>query len=48
MNSVIALDASPRERLGLLGERFAAAVLKSQMHIAIFSREEKNLTLADF
>jgi AcrR family transcriptional regulator len=37
-----------RERLTLVAERFAAAVLESQKYIAIFSREEKNLLPADF
>ncbi len=32
----------------LLSERFVKAVLENQKYIAIFSREEKNLDLADF
>lgn len=39
---------SARERLRLVAERFVVAVLESQKHIAIFSREEKNLLSADF
>ncbi|MYZ46898.1 TetR/AcrR family transcriptional regulator [Propylenella binzhouense] len=48
MDSVLPLKASPTEKLRVLGERFVRAVLTSQMHIAIFSREEKNLAVADF
>ncbi len=47
IDSVLPLEVSPTEKLRLLGERFVIAVLGSQMHIAIFSREEKNLTPAD-
>jgi AcrR family transcriptional regulator len=39
---------SVRERLRMVAERFVIAVLESQKHIAIFSREEKNLLPADF
>ncbi|MBO1081325.1 TetR/AcrR family transcriptional regulator [Roseomonas haemaphysalidis] len=39
---------SPTEKLRALGEHFTLAVLQSQMHIAIFAREEKNLPPADF
>jgi AcrR family transcriptional regulator len=39
---------SVRERLRMVAERFVVAVLESQKHIAIFSREEKNLLPADF
>lgn len=39
---------SARARLQVVAERFIAAVLKSQKHIAIFSREEKNLLPIDF
>lgn len=48
IDSVMSAEASPTEKLELLGRRFVAAVLESQMHIAIFSREEKNLAPADF
>ena len=47
IDSVLPLRLSPTEKIRLLGERFVAAVLGSQMHIAIFSREEKNLAAAD-
>lgn len=47
IDSVLPLRLSPTEKLRLLGERFVTAVLSSQMHIAIFSREEKNLAAAD-
>ena len=48
LTTVLASPGSPAERLRHVGLRFAAAVLHSQRHIAIFSREEKNLTEADF
>lgn len=48
IDSVLAVKASPTEKLVLLGKRFTAAVLKNQMHIAIFTREEKNLAGEDF
>lgn len=48
IDGVMALEASPTEKLSELGERFVTAVLQSQMHIAIFTREEKNLTPEDF
>jgi AcrR family transcriptional regulator len=41
-------QGSPATRLAEVGRRFVTAVLKSQCHIAIFSREEKNLAPADF
>lgn len=47
IDSVIHLDKSPSEKLRILSERFVKAVLVSQMHIAIFSREEKNLASED-
>ena len=47
IDSVLSLKVSATEKLRLLGERFVAAVLGSQKHIAIFSREEKNLLPAD-
>ena len=37
-----------RDRLQIVVERFVVAVLESQKHIAIFSREEKNLDARDF
>jgi len=48
LDSVLAQAGSPTERLREVGLRFVSAVLQSQRHIAIFSREEKNLTAADF
>lgn len=48
MDSVIPMQATPTEKLRVLGQRFVTAVLESQMHIAIFSREEKNLAPDDF
>lgn len=47
IDSVLPLRVPPTEKLRLLAERFVTAVLSSQMHIAIFSREEKNLAAAD-
>lgn len=48
IDSVIPLQLSAATKLRLLAVRFATAVLKNRMHIAIFSREEKNLTSGDF
>lgn len=48
VNEVLTLPLSATERLGRLGETFVTAVLGSQKHIAIFSREEKNLAAEDF
>lgn len=48
IDSVLGLDLSPTEKLKRLGENFVTAVLESQMHIAIFTREEKNLAPEDF
>jgi AcrR family transcriptional regulator len=48
IDSVLALDLPATEKLKALGERFVTAVLESQMHIAIFTREEKNLAPDDF
>lgn len=48
MDSVLTLDLTPTEKLKLLSERFIAGVLENCKHIAIFSREEKNLMPADF
>jgi AcrR family transcriptional regulator len=39
---------SPTEKLTLLGQRFVTAVLQSQKHVAIFMREEKNLSPDDY
>jgi AcrR family transcriptional regulator len=48
IGSTRGLCQSPAEKLALLGQRFVIAVLKSQKHIAIFTREEKNLSPDDF
>lgn len=48
IGSVLPLDVTPTQKLTLLSERFVAAVLENRKHIAIFSREEKNLAPADF
>jgi TetR/AcrR family transcriptional regulator, cholesterol catabolism regulator len=48
MNTVLAMQAGPAERLRRLGEVFTLTVLRSQKHIAIFAREEKNLSAHDF
>lgn len=42
------VPGSPRERLEQVGRRFVTSVLNSQRHIAIFAREEKNLSPDDF
>lgn len=44
IDSVIAMRASPTESLRELSLRFVTAVLENQKHIAIYTREEKNLT----
>lgn len=48
INEILALKLSPAEQLKVLGKRFTCAVLLSQKHIAVFSREEKNLSHSDF
>ena len=48
IHDVMRLGGAPGERLARLGQTFITAVLQSQMHIAIFSREEKNLASEDF
>ncbi len=48
IDSVLGLRSSPTEKLALLSKRFVTAVLQSQMHIAILTREEKNLDPGDF
>jgi AcrR family transcriptional regulator len=48
LDSVLGLDATPTEKLALLSRRFVTAVLENQKHIAIFTREEKNLMETDF
>jgi TetR/AcrR family transcriptional regulator, cholesterol catabolism regulator len=48
LDGVLEMPGSPTERLAEVGQRFAAAVLTSQRHIAIFTREEKHLRPEDF
>jgi AcrR family transcriptional regulator len=48
LDSVLEMRATPGERLQALIQRFVKAVLDNQKHIAIFTREEKNLAPADF
>jgi len=47
IDSVLEMDASPTESLTELSRRFVTAVLESQKHIAIYTREEKNLAAED-
>jgi AcrR family transcriptional regulator len=47
IKAVLATQRSPTEKLHALGREFVLAVLGSQKHIAIFSREEKNLEQQD-
>ena len=47
IDSVLDTPASPTESLTELGRRFVIAVLESQKHIAIYTREEKNLAADD-
>ncbi len=42
------VPGSPRARLEEVGRRFVTSVLNSQRYIAIFAREEKNLSPDDF
>ncbi|MGW9333599.1 TetR/AcrR family transcriptional regulator [Bosea sp. NPDC055594] len=48
IDSVLPLERTPTEKIRLLGRRFVTSVLENQMHIAIFTREEKNLAPEDF
>jgi AcrR family transcriptional regulator len=48
MNKVLAMNIGSVERLRRLGKVFTHAVLRNQKHIAIFTREEKNLRTHDF
>lgn len=48
LNAALSMEASPGTKLGALSKGFVTAVLESQIHIAIFSREEKNLRPEDF
>ena len=47
IDSVLDTPASPTDSLTELGRRFIIAVLESQKHIAIYTREEKNLAADD-
>jgi len=48
INESLALRSSPVEQLNEFSKKFTRAVLQSQKHIAVFSREEKNLSKPDF
>jgi AcrR family transcriptional regulator len=48
INTVLALKLSPADQLDAFGRKFTCAVLGSQKHIAVFAREEKNLTRLEF
>lgn len=48
IDGVLSLDLPPVEKLEELCRRFVEAVLVSQMHIAIFTREEKHLAHEDY
>jgi AcrR family transcriptional regulator len=47
IDSVLRMQASPTKSLTELSRRFVTAVLESQKHIAIYTREEKNLAAED-
>jgi AcrR family transcriptional regulator len=48
IDGVLAMDASPTDKLHTLGQRFVTSVLENQKPIGIFTREEKNLARKDF
>jgi AcrR family transcriptional regulator len=48
IDGVLDMDATPTEKLGMLGRRFVTSVLANQKPIAIFTREEKSLAPKDF
>lgn len=48
IDAVLALDASPSEKLRQFSRDFLIAVLNNQRNIAILTREEKNLETPDF
>jgi len=48
IDGVLAVSATPTEKLRKLGQLFVASVLENQKPIGIFTREEKNLTPRDF
>jgi TetR/AcrR family transcriptional regulator, cholesterol catabolism regulator len=47
LEGVLTMPGTPTERLAEVGQQFIAAVLTSQRHIAIFTREEKHLLAED-
>lgn len=47
LNRVVAMPASPTDKLQALVREFMLAVLGNQAHIAIYNREEKELTAED-
>lgn len=47
IDRAIAEDLAPGASLELFASRYVTAILKSQKHIAIYTREEKNLDPAD-
>lgn len=48
LDHALSMEASPGQKLEALSKGFVTAVLESQIYIAIFSREEKNLRPEDF
>ncbi|MBN9255441.1 MULTISPECIES: TetR/AcrR family transcriptional regulator [unclassified Mesorhizobium] len=48
LDQALSMEDTPAGKLEALGRGFVTAVLESQIHIAIFSREEKNLPPEDF
>jgi AcrR family transcriptional regulator len=47
LDAVLAKRLSPRETLEMFARNYVTAVLKSQKHIAVYVREEKNLEPGD-
>lgn len=48
LRDALLLDESPTETLRIMSESFVISVLENQKAIALFTREEKNLTAEDF
>ena len=48
LRHALELEVSPTETLRILSESFVISVLENQKSIAVFTREEKNLTLEDY
>ena len=48
VDNALAMDAGPTATLQILSESFVASVLDNQKHIAVLTREEKNLDPADY